>query len=138
MVAGIIWLLTFYITFPNVNEQTYLELAVRRYGLFPLGFICAIAGTLVVCELSKCIDRIPILSGIIGFIGANSLYLFVIHCLDGLEPVERLWNVGNDLYVIGVRRIGIDIILMLLFWLIKVLWKKSIQSKMSDNEKRGE
>ena len=46
----VIWLITLKITFPNHNNWTFLELAARRYPLFPICYVTGIAGTMMVLE----------------------------------------------------------------------------------------
>lgn len=125
-----IWLITFFITFSDYNVWTYLELAVRRYNFFPICYITAIAGTMlvvevgiIVCRYSKII-KLPFL-----YIGKNSLYLLCIHIMDYL--LNNFWNVSGNQYYSTVLRILIDSIIffggMILIKVFKIIKAKQMK-----------
>lgn len=84
IVFGLLWITTFFITFPDTALWTYLELACRRYSTFPLCYITAFFGTMFFCELGYLLSRIPYLTKPLAYIGKNSMYLLIVHCLDGV------------------------------------------------------
>ena len=115
---ALIWLLTLWIQFPDYREYSYLELAMKRYPLFPLCFFCATAGSLFLCQLSIIITKAPLLSFPLCWIGKNSLYLLCIHQLDIYW--EHRWL--SDSLVSGVfKRILIDLIILIVFVLLKTI-----------------
>lgn len=85
-----VWGGLLYITFPEPYRVTYLELASRNYPIYPLCFIIAILGTLMFCKFGCLIDRIPVVNTVLRFIGKNSLYLYMIHCLDKMW--DEFWD----------------------------------------------
>ena len=89
LIAGAVWGGLLYVTFPDYRHVSYLELAPRNYPIYPLCFIIAIAGTVMFCKICCLIDKIPGLAIILRFIGKNSLYLYMIHCLDMIW--DKLW-----------------------------------------------
>lgn len=84
----VVWIGTLALTF--TGSWTYMELAVRRYPLFPICYITAIAGTMAVVELSVLLCRLKkTMSGFI-LIGKNSMYLLCIHIMDGY--MKFIWG----------------------------------------------
>lgn len=79
----IIWMITLKITFPDYNSWTYLELACRRYPLFPMCYVTAIFGILFIAEISIMCKKIKPIFSIVSFVGKNSLYLLCVHIMDG-------------------------------------------------------
>lgn len=123
IVCVFIWLLLLIITFPNFGIRSYLELAARTYTLYPLCFICAIAGSLSVCGICIKMDKYRITKPL-KFLGKNSLYLLVAHILD--EPFNNIWAVGNE-WINCLLRIAVDIIILVLIVGIKAI-KNNLQS----------
>lgn len=84
IIFGALWIITLFITFPDVSQWTYLELACRRYSVFPLCYITAFFGTMFFCEIGYIFSKIPYITKPFAYIGKNSIYLLIIHCLDGV------------------------------------------------------
>lgn len=80
LIYGLIWICTFYITFPDYNKWTYLELAARRYTLFPMCYITAITGTMFIGMISIILCKLKVSLPIL-YIGRNSMYLLCVHIL---------------------------------------------------------
>lgn len=121
----LLWLLLFALTFPNAKSETYLHVATQRYTLYPICFICAICGTLFVCECSYFATKFK-LSCCISFIGKYSLYFLFAHYFDTL--FEGLWKIGNDQYLRFFIRLSIDILIFFIILGFVTLFKK-ISSK---------
>ena len=127
-IFGFLWLLTLFITFPDYNTWSYLELAVRRYDFFPLCYLTAIFGTMFVAQLSVICCKISWIAKPITYIGQNSLYLLCIHALeDNLfdpyrYPPERE-------FFIAIERTAADIAIFLLFMLCLTLLGKVRNSR---------
>ncbi len=64
-----------------LSQGAQLELAVRKYPLGILCFICAFAGSLVVMVASKSIEKIPVFSSIWAWMGKNSMIILAVYCL---------------------------------------------------------
>lgn len=77
LVYGIVWICTLYLTFPDYNTWSYLELAARRYTLFPICYIAAIAGTMFICTFSVMLCKLKKFS--------NPIHCYIlgrIHCIS--------------------------------------------------------
>lgn len=123
IIWGGIWIITLYITFPIASNSTYLELADRRYTLFPLCYLTAIAGTMCVCQFSVICCRLRKIILPMLYLGKNSLYMLFIHALD--SQWSQLWmGVNDNNYCIVMKRIVVDITVFVLF----MLGKTKIQS----------
>lgn len=126
----VIWLITLYLSFPNYNTWTYLELAVRRYNLFPICYISAIAATIFISKLSFYIGKINILAKPLIFIGKNSLYLLCIHIMDGI--FGNLWTIENHQFFTAIKRTLINLLFFIIFMSIRfaiLKTKNTINSK---------
>lgn len=93
-IALLVWLITLLIEFPNTTSWTYLELAQRRYPLFPLCILTAISGTLFISLFSFIFAKTKFFSYPLKFIGKNSLYLLLIHCFD--FTWAKYWKTGGE------------------------------------------
>ncbi len=119
----VIWLFTLYLAFPDYKRWTYLELAVRRYTLFPISYITAIAGTLFIAGISILACRVPLLAKPVLYIGKNSLYVLCVHILDNL--FQPLWYIDKQEFASGGLRILIDLLIFGVFMLLRTLFLKS-------------
>lgn len=111
------WVLTLGILYPNWREWTYLELAARRYSLFPISYICAISGTLFFCAIGKWIERAGAILYPIKWIGQKSIDLLLIHHLDGIWIY--LWYEESHQFYTSIRRVVVDLSVLALFALLK-------------------
>lgn len=117
---GFVWGLSLLLQVPDLsNSWSYMELACRRYPIYPLCFATAICGVLLVCEISSLLLRVShSIEAAIVSIGKNSMYLLCVHCVD------YMW--GNIGYVAGsqfrttIKRCVSDLIVLYLFLLISV------------------
>ena len=125
VVSGIIWILTLMIEFPSSMERTYLELAVRRYPLFPLCYITAVSGTIAMSSFSYIISSLGQSVKPLLYLGKNSLYFLMVHCMDGMW--SQYWNSGKQIFK-AMKRVGSDVvvfsILMIFLHLIHRLTRK--------------
>lgn len=70
---------------------SYLELAMRLYGIAPLCIAGALGGSLVTCWISILIERFSrLLTRFFSFMGRNSMYIYCFHCLDWWVPWKEL------------------------------------------------
>lgn len=88
---------------------TYFELALRRYPVFPLSFLCALSGSCFAMGVSKLLARCR-LASILRWVGERSMVFFLIHYFD------RLWNIlytWTDLWPVQfIFRLAEDLILL--------------------------
>lgn len=126
-VWGGIWLITLAVEFNCLDNWTYLELACRRYNLFPICYITAIAGTMFVCGVSTLICKLKVLKYPLIRYGRDSLLLLTIHAVDYMW----IYKIGLDNQ--GVRgagyRLAVDLIVFeILMQLRKYIRKLKISS----------
>lgn len=121
IVSAIVFLLMLAVSYKISN--TYLELAVRKYPLFPICYIIAIIGSLCfiygcnIIEHLKNIAAINVAYDKICIIGRNSLYLYLIHVLDPIWFQYLSYHIANEWILMIVRLIA-DI--MILYFVLKV------------------
>lgn len=117
MIFFLTWICTLCVSFPDHNNWSYLELAARRYPLFPLCYITAIAGTMFIAVLSAVLCRfkktvIPLL-----YVGKNSMYLLCVHILDGIW--WKSWNIDGHQFQTALKRIIVNLFIFIVFMLLK-------------------
>lgn len=115
--ALLIWLFALWLTFPDFNRSTYLDLAYRRYPLYPICFIASAAGSMVAFQAARCISRWKTTIAPLLYLGKNTIYFLLIHYFD--YNWKFLWNMPEHEFVAAARRILADIIIFVVFMLIK-------------------
>jgi len=123
---AVVWIALYVIITPDYQVRTYLELACRRYSLFPISYICAIAGTMFIGEVSVLCSKLRKLFSPIIFLGKNSLYMFCIHAMDSW--IRGWWYVDGNQFVSAIRRCISDLIIFIIIMLIVSIIRK-IKSK---------
>ena len=101
-------------------------MANRRYPLFPICFITAVAGTMCISEFSVIFRKAKHLVKPIVFLGRNSLYLLCVHILDGNS--ESVWHVEGHQFHTALRRCVADIIVFLVVMLVLTAWKPAVHT----------
>lgn len=119
----VIFVTTLLVTCSDPFKRTYLELAARRYPLFPVCYITAIAGTLVLSGIAILISKGKILNYIFSFIGKKSLYLYCVHSID--TAWNRFWSFKENQYLSAIVRIIIDLAIFTLLVLVIDFLKKA-------------
>lgn len=125
IISSFVWLL--FLMGCYIFARSYMDLVYRRYTLYPLCYVVAIVGTLIVSEFSVIMCRFANISKPIIYLGKNSLYMLFIHILD--EPLlSRIWKVADSAYVNTICRISVDCIVfsVLMFLLTRIKKHKSI------------
>lgn len=117
IISFVVWILLFVLTYRITS--TYLELACRRYTLYPICYIIAVCGSIMVSEFSVLLCRLKSISKPLIYLGKNSLYMLCIHILD-----FNLWTwayeiTGNN-YVNAMLRVLVDCIV---FGLVMMLMR---------------
>lgn len=98
--------------------RQYMEMAVRRYPLFPLCYVAAVSGAYFVIWLAMRLESLPGLpTELLSRLGAHSMVLYGAHYMDGLW--KDVWTGGAILALPGgavlsvVLRILADLAAML-------------------------
>lgn len=115
IISAIVFLMMLVISYRISN--TYLELAVRKYPLFPICYLIAIIGSMCLiygCNIIdhwKRVSAINILYDKVCLIGRNSLYLYLIHVLDPIWFQYVSYHITNE-WILMVIRLVIDIVIL--------------------------
>lgn len=117
-ISFIVWASTLFLCY--VTKNAYLELACRRYPLFPICYVTAIAGTMLIGCFSIIIGKFKIMKPFT-YLGKNSMYMLWVHIMDSV--VKFMWSKTDNQWINAIIRIAVDmalfVILMLLFTLVK-------------------
>lgn len=106
-----------------------IVLSLRIYHLFPLCIIGAIAGTYVVLNACKYLDKVPVVNTYFRFMGRNTLLLMY---MGNVTVTVYDWNVlGDNLLVLIVVQIVLFSVIVWLYnmaksFLVNRLKKKSV------------
>lgn len=110
--SALVWLLLFMILF--VTRNSYMEIAKRHYTLYPICFICAVAGTFMISFVSQSLSKVEVVSRAFEFLGRNSMYVLCVHVLD--ENYSFLWAVTQNEFINCALRTTIDVFFV--FWIV--------------------
>lgn len=116
----IIWIGTLIMCYKFKNN--YMELACRRYTLFPVCYITAIAATMFVGYFSVIVSKLKIMKPVM-YIGKNSMYMLWVHIMDYV--VQFAWKRTGNNFINAALRIIIDIVLFLVLTQFIDRFKKS-------------
>lgn len=105
IISSIIWSSLFLYTY--IIKNSYLELACRCYPLFPICYIYAISGTMMLSSFSQIISKFDFLCGPIKYLGRNSLIMLWVHCFD--KYFEFAYRLSSHGLVNAIIRIVIDL-----------------------------
>ena len=119
-----IWVFVIYLTFPDWRDWTYLELAIRRYPLFPLCYIGAICGSMFICEIGVLFCKLGKIAKPLVLFGRYSLYFFCIHILD--EIWKDLYTIENHQFLSAGKRLLLDLIAFGIFMVLRFAFKKAL------------
>lgn len=119
-VAGV-WAVS--VVFTEQVAGKYLEMSMRRYPLFPLCIVTALAGTMMVSQFSSLLVRyISWVKKPLIFLGEHSMDMLCVHTVDFLW--EPLYSFSSHLLIGALVRILIDLVVFMLFVLCKKLIKE--------------
>ncbi len=131
------WILLLLLIYPDPEQATYLELAVRRYELFPLFYLDALAGTLFLTELSLFFTKnLTFITKPFSYLGKNSLYLLCIHTVDGYW--KSFWFREGSLIESFIRRAVVDLLFFCIFCIFLEWKKKSFPRRDSKSHSHQE
>ena len=121
-----VWAATFFSVF--YGNYGYMELSARRYTLFPLCYVTAIAGTMFVSYAGHYISKLMFIGKGIVWLGKYSLYLYMVHELDG--NIKFLWDFTQNKWIQIAVRLAVDIIICIIL--------ANIIKAISSARKKGE
>lgn len=119
---GIFWAATLFICFSDWKRWTYMELATRRYPLYPMCFLTAISGTMVICYLSSLATKIGKLITPVIYIGKYSLYILLVHCMD--ELWRDAWSINEHQLYSAALRILTDLFVFFILMIVLNIFRK--------------
>lgn len=129
LISFAIWACCIFLTFPDWQQRTYFELAIRRYPMFPICYIGAIAGTLFFCALAVICCKLNKAFFPLIYLGRSSLYFFCIHILDSI------WNdwyyLEGHQFITAGKRLLFDLLIFAAFMLLRFLFNKIIRKRTS-------
>lgn len=125
---AVLWGGCFYITYPHLSDWTYLEVGLRRYSVFPISFIAALAGVVLVGLKGCILQNISLKQHALGkivsrflkacyILGEKSMYLLCIHIMDQLW--DFIWYQEGHQFVSMGLRVGSDILIFVAVYLVK-------------------
>lgn len=97
-------------------KHSYLELAVRRYPLFPICYVTAVAGTMFISSFSQLISGFKHLSIPLQYLGRHSLVMLWVHCFDYYYSFA--YTITPSLYFNAMVRVFADLIIFCLATMI--------------------
>lgn len=109
--------------------SSYLEIACRRYPIFPVSFVIAAAGTLAVSYFSQILERIKFLKWL-DFLGRNSFLIFAVHALDYIY--KSAWKVTGNNIVNGFIRCAEDVAIMLAIYFCVQAFKRKREKRVAN------
>lgn len=117
-ISFVVWASTLFLCF--IAKKTYLELACRRYTLFPICYVTAIAGTMLINYFSIVVGKFKI-AKFFTYLGRNSMYMLWVHIMDYLA--KPIWNITDNNWVNSIVRIAVDVALFVLLMCLLVFVK---------------
>lgn len=102
--------------------KTYLEIACRRYPIFPVSFVIAAAGTMFVSYFCQILERTKFFCWL-EFLGRNSFLIFTVHALDYFY--KSAWKLIENNIANGFIRCAEDVAVMLgIYFFVQAIKKK--------------
>ena len=114
LVYAVTWAGTLLLSF--AFSRNYLELAARRYTLYPLCYVTAVSGTLALAGFSILSLKLGKIIQPLLILGKHSLVMLFIHCMDYLwEPFFTAGNPLLDACLITIADVIVFSVTMQLF-----------------------
>lgn len=104
LLSTILWIALFV-----VSSDKLFNLAARYYPGYPLCFVTAIVGAIMVCTWSIGLCKVKLVARPLVYFGKNSLYMMCIHVLD-YSLLKCFWDVSSNLYIRILLRLTVDIV----------------------------
>ena len=99
-------------------KQSYMELACRRYTLFPICYATAITATMSIGYFSTIVERLKFMK-LFMYLGKNSMYMLWVHIMD--YTVRFIWKITSNNFTNAIIRISVDVVLFVLLMQIIAL-----------------
>lgn len=124
----LVWGITLFLTF--FISKNYMELAYRRYSLYPLCFITAVAGILAISEVSVILTaKVKYLLKPFCVLGRYSMYMLGVHYMDLIW--RFIWYIEGEEYLSTILRVISDIIVFGILYYVFILKCNIIKNKES-------
>ena len=112
------FLICFFVWFGSLTVsliyiRDYLEIAERRYPLFPLCYLTAIFGVFMIVWFSKGLEKFSVLRKTLTWLGKNSIILFCVHAMDDL--FIYIYDITANNIINGVIRVFFDVLICAIF-----------------------
>lgn len=104
-----IWIILFFIIYKSKGQ--YFELAIRRYPLPVISYLCALFGIAAVCTTSALVINLKHISRTLIYLGNQSMIVYLIHVVDGWW--YQIWGFSPNVGVRIMLRAVIDIVFAL-------------------------
>ncbi|WP_407382421.1 acyltransferase family protein [Ruminococcus sp.] len=130
IVSFSVWLIAFALPLIFIHDRPVnMSFAARQYPLFPVCYVCALAGTLFTCQIAYFISTIKNKEIInkICYLGKNSLYMLLIHFFD--QYWSFLYQFSSNVVIRIVMRIATDLVIFIVFMSIRKLFLNLISKK---------
>lgn len=104
----IVWGATMVIMWFSATGGTYMAISNRRYTLFPLCYICAVAGSLLFLQVIFWIEKyLPkVMTKPISFLGRYTLYIVCIHGF-GQFCFKYWFNISENVHINNLVYFGV-------------------------------
>ena len=122
----LVFCLVFWIVLSIFMFKEFLDIANRRYPNFPLGFLVAIAGSVVFIELAKLLEKAKIFMPL-QFLGRYCIYFYCVHTID-LEW-KNWFFITNNHFINFLIRVAIDLAFFLVFVALDISIRKIIKHR---------
>lgn len=116
----LVWIVLYGITI--YWKKTYMELAFRRYTLFPFSYVCAIAGTMFTGYLCQLISKLKFITKPLMYLGKHTIVIVWIHSADTL--FDFLWELTSNDNINLLIRVSENLLVFTIVMLIITLIQK--------------
>lgn len=127
-VAWILFLICFSVSYYLTND--YLDIGIRHYTLYPLCFLIAFLGIIIISEFSVIIDGFSKIKFPLLYLGKNSMRMLCIHEVDS-RTLSKCWDLFDNVWINVVSRITFDLfIFILVSFLFEIVKRNSLKFKI--------
>lgn len=113
-----------------IQNHWYIELAARRYPLFWVGAVEAVAGTFAVAAVSRALEGNAAVRKFLSFIGRNSMIIYGIHYLDSYLLPK--WIYDAHWKITSLYRVLMVMGIFLLVYVVKEMIFKKVMGKIKE------
>ena len=128
----LIWGSLMIIMWFSKDGGTYMAISNRRYTLFPLCYICAIAGSFLYLKFCFCVCKwFPKFIKPFAFLGRYTLYMVCVHSLGRLY-YHQWFKISENIHVTNIVYFGLGTLIFLIILACDLLVHK-IREKHKQN-----